>query len=446
MAEEIFSVSRISRDIRLALEGKFRNVWVEGEVSNLRQPASGHQYFTLKDSGAQLNCVMFRMAVQRNKVQLQDGIQIQVCGDISVYEQRGQYQLVVQVAQTTGHGELQARFEALKRKLHEEGLFDQEKKKPIPRFPRTVGVVTSPSGAAIQDILNVMARRAPWMHLVIIPVKVQGDGAGGEISRAIRYLSTSPDSMPKLDTLIVARGGGSIEDLWSFNEEEVARAIYECPIPVVSGVGHEIDFTIADFVADRREPTPSAAAEASVPDGEALQHRLETLSGRLEGNLQYHFRHLSNQLAALKREMQAREPARKIQGWAQSMDYLEDRLQSAVERKLEGYASSIERLNAILSGWNPDRDIQLARDQVSRSFEKMEQTLQRGFHHKQEEAAHVFHLLQAIGPDKTLERGFSMTLDEQGNPIHDAAVLKEGQLIRTRFGKSEATSRVESVS
>ena len=326
--KQVFTVSEITGEIRESLEGRFGNLWIEGEVSNHRQPGSGHHYFTLKDSRSQLSCVLFKGAAARNpSVQLQSGIQVQIFGAISVYEARGQYQLIAQIVQPKGHGDLQAKFEALKRKLDAEGLFDSEKKKPIPVFPRSIGVVTSPTGAAIQDILNVLSRRAPWVKVYVQPARVQGEGSEDEIAAGIRAFSENPD-MPKIDTLIVARGGGSIEDLWAFNEEVVARAIADSDIPVMAGVGHEIDFTIADFVADRREPTPSAAAENAVPDGEALHRHLEILSSAADNAADNRIGEMRRHTSSLLRELNAREPQRVIQNSAQSLDFLREKLDS----------------------------------------------------------------------------------------------------------------------
>lgn len=439
----ILSVSEISRDIRFALEGKFRNVWVEGEVSNVKLPSSGHKYFTLKDSSSQISCVMFRMAAQNNPVDIRDGVKIQVFGDVTVYEQRGQYQIVVQVAQSTGAGELQAQFEALKRKLNAEGLFDPAIKKPIPFFPTTIGLVTSPTGAALQDILKVMSRRAPWIRLIIAPVKVQGETASGEIARAIQYLTKNPDNLPKLDTIIVTRGGGSIEDLWSFNDEQVARAIHACHIPIISGVGHEIDFTICDFAADLREPTPSAAAEAAVPDGHALNHRLDVLANRLESVVEGNLNHWQRTIEAHKREMDAREPARKLQNWAQNLDYLDERLENALDRRLEHLQSTMERYQAILAGWQPEKDLANATEHLDRIKLRLEEAIDRKLEARQEMVDHFKHLLKAIGPNATLKRGFSMTLDENGEPIFSSSDLKSGDQLKTRFAEGEVTSIVK---
>src|SRR5713101_3440830 len=272
---KVLSVSELTRSIRGTLETKFGAVWVQGEVSNYKLHPSGHQYFTLKDARAQIACVIFRNTMAPLRQPLSDGAQVQVYGNISVFEARGQYQLSVQILQPRGLGLLQAKFEALKRKLDAEGLFDPARKRALPKFPRRIGIVTSPSGAAIRDMLNVLRRRAPWLQILINPVRVQGTGAAQEIAVAIRELTVPNVNWQPLDLIVVTRGGGSIEDLWEFNEEIVARAIFHSAVPIVSAVGHEIDFTISDFVADLRAPAPSAAAELIVPDINDLQHRID---------------------------------------------------------------------------------------------------------------------------------------------------------------------------
>src|SRR5439155_17567622 len=258
---KIFTVSELTRSIRGTLETKFGAVWVPGEISNYKLHPSGHQYFTLKDQRAQISCVVWRDTMLPPRQPLLDGAQVQVYGTVTVFEARGQYQLNVQILQPRGVGVLQAKFEALKRKLEAEGLFAPERKRPLPKFPRRIGIITSPTGAAIRDMLNVLRRRAPWLQILINPVRVQGTGAAQEIAVAIRELAMPSDYWQPLDLVVVTRGGGSIEDLWEFNEEIVARAIFHSIVPVVSAVGHEIDFTISDFVADVRAATPSAAAE-----------------------------------------------------------------------------------------------------------------------------------------------------------------------------------------
>src|SRR5256886_14983616 len=282
---KILTVAELTRAIRGTLETKFGAVWVQGEVSNYKLHPSGHQYFTLKDQRAQIACVIFRNTMAPVRPPLADGAQVQVYGNVSVFEARGQYQLNVQILQPRGLGLLQAKFEALKRKLEAEGLFEAERKRPLPKFPQRIGIVTSPSGAAVRDMLNVLRRRAPWLHILINPVRVQGTGAAQEIAVATRELAGPNERFAPLDVIVIARGGGSIEDLWEFNEEIVARAIFHSTVPVVSAVGHEIDFTICDFVADLRAPTPSAAAELIVPDVVDLRRHMDNCTRALRREL-----------------------------------------------------------------------------------------------------------------------------------------------------------------
>src|SRR5437868_13135011 len=278
---KVFTVAELTRQIRGALETRFGAVWVQGEISNYRLQPSGHRYFTLKDQRAAISCVIFRNTLPPTAAAIADGAQVQVYGNVSVFEARGQYQLNVQILQTRGAGLLQAKFEALKRKLEAAGLFDSARKRALPKFPKRIGIVTSPSGAAIRDILNVLSRRAPNVHVLINPVRVQGVSAAAEIAVAIKEFGRPNDSWEPIDLIVIARGGGSIEDLWEFKEEIVARAIFHSPIPIVSAVGHEIDFTIADFVADLRAPAPSAAAELIVPDVAELERRIGELENCL---------------------------------------------------------------------------------------------------------------------------------------------------------------------
>src|SRR3954468_20030208 len=288
---KVFTVGELTRQIRGTLETKFGAVWVQGEISNYRPQPSGHRYFTLKDQRAAISCVVFRNTLPPTAPPIVDGAQVQVYGNVTVFEARGQYQLNVQILQARGAGLLQAKFEALKRKLEAEGLFDPARKRALPKFPRRIGIITSSSGAAIRDILNVLNRRAPNVQVLISPVRVQGIGAAAEIATAIRELATPNKAWDEIDLIVIARGGGSIEDLWEFNEEIVARAIFHSAIPIVSAIGHEIDFTIADFVADLRAPTPSAAAELIVPDFSEVTPRIDELAAclhRCVGNFLTH--------------------------------------------------------------------------------------------------------------------------------------------------------------
>src|SRR5947207_3611449 len=315
---KVFTVSELTRNIRGTLETKFGAVWVQGEISNYKMHPSGHQYFTLKDQRAQISCVIWRDTMAPLRKPLADGAQVQVYGTVTVFEARGQYQLNVQILQPRGVGLLQAKFEALKRKLEAEGLFAPERKRPLPKFPRRIGIITSPSGAAIRDMLNVLRRRAPWLQVLINPVRVQGTGAAQEIAVAIRELAMPSDYWQPLDLIVVTRGGGSIEDLWEFNEEIVARAIFHSAVPTVSAVGHEIDFTISDFVADLRAPTPSVASELIGPDSVDRQRQIDGCTRLL-----------------------ARQLLNRVRDAQQRLDHARETLQRCLAHKIDSYKRSL---------------------------------------------------------------------------------------------------------
>lgn len=441
MAEEVLSVSSLTSLIRGQLEYRFSEIWVEGEISNHRLPGSGHHYFTLKDSGAQLACVLFRGAAAKNRVELSDGMQVQVFGNVSVYEARGQYQLIAQTVQPKGFGDLQAKFEALKRKLGGEGLFDPERKRAIPSFPTTIGIVTSPTGAAIRDMINIFARRAPWIRLVIEPVRVQGEGAAEEIAAGIEKLSTDPE-IPRPDLVIVARGGGSIEDLWAFNEEIVARAIADCPVPVMSGVGHEIDFTIADFVADRREPTPSAAAENAVPDGLALRRHLGMLSESLRNQIESEISSRRRTTDSLNRELEAREPRRKLQSWAQTLDYVSERHLALVENRLRELRVDLQNHGQRLRSIQPDKGILRFRDSIEQLGIELVNSTERSLSERRRQVDSVAGRMHNLSPQSVLSRGFSLTTDSKGDLVTDPSSLSVGDEIVTRFSKGMTKSTV----
>src|SRR5437016_1677022 len=336
---KVFTVSELTRSIRGTLETKFGAVWVQGEISNYKLYPSGHQYFTLKDQRAQIGCVIWRDAMAPLRQPLADGAQVQVYGTVTVFEARGQYQLNVQILQPRGMGLLQAKFEALKRKLEAEGLFAAERKRSLPKFPRRIGIVTSPSGAAIRDMLNVLRRRAPWLQILINPVRVQGSGAAQEIAIAIRELATSNEAFAPVDLVVVTRGGGSIEDLWEFNEEIVARAIFNSAVPIVSAVGHEIDFSICDFVADLRAPTPSAAAELIVPDITELQRRVDGWTRAL-----------------------ARQLLNRVRDAQQGLDHARETLQRCLSHKIDSYKRGLLHIAAALQARSPAREIGIRRN------------------------------------------------------------------------------------
>ncbi|WP_395718379.1 exodeoxyribonuclease VII large subunit [Prosthecobacter sp.] len=441
---EILSVTQLTREIREVLEGHIGSVWVEGEISNHRLQSSGHQYFTLKDAGAQLSCVMFRGAAARTNVRLQDGALVQVHGEISVYEPRGQYQMVVKQVQAKGKGSLQEQFEALKRKLFAEGLFDDERKRPIPRFPAVVALVTSPTGAAIQDMLNILTRRAPWVRVLVFPVRVQGQGAEREIVRALEVLGDAERfGLPVPDTIVVGRGGGSLEDLWCFNEEVLARAIAACPIPIISAVGHEIDFTIADFVADLRAPTPSAAAELLAPDVGELQRHFESIARTLKTRVSTLLDHHQHVLDLTAKGPLLHAPDRLLQQAEQSTDEAESRMREAVRERLQSLADDLTQKQHVLSAHHPR--LQLA-EAVHRA-ETLSQRLRQGLMHRLDRLADRLEsrgeLLKHIGPESVLARGFSYTTNAEGRVLSDAVEVAEGDELVTRLARGVVRSVVK---
>lgn len=420
---KVFTVAELTRQIRGTLETKFGMVWVQGEISNYKLHPSGHQYFTLKDQRAQISCVIFRntMAPLRSAggrpSPLADGTQVQVYGNISVFEARGQYQLSVQILQPRGVGLLQAKFEALKRKLEAEGLFAAERKKPLPKFPRKVGIVTSPSGAAIRDMLNVLRRRAPWLQILINPVRVQGTGAAAEIAVAIRELAAQ--NCAAVDLIVITRGGGSIEDLWEFNEEIVARAIANVTVPVVSAVGHEIDFTIADFVADLRAPTPSAAAELIVPDIIDLR------------------RHIDASARSLGREL-----VNRMRDAQQKLDHAGESLGRCLFHKIDAYKRGLQHMAAALQARSPARELVLRRNRLTDLSRRLLEIPSRNLENARHRFREAEGILRVLGPEATLRRGFTITTDESGKLIRTVGSARPKMKIRTRVSDGEFGSTI----
>lgn len=416
---KIFSVSELTRSIRGTLETKFGAVWVEGEISNYKLQPSGHQYFTLKDQRAQISCVIWRDTIAPPRQPLVDGTQVQVYGTVTVYETRGQYQLSVQVLQPRGVGLLQAKFEALKRKLEGEGLFAPERKRPLPKFPRRMGIVTSPSGAAIRDMLNVLRRRAPWLQILINPVRVQGTGASQEIAVAISELAMPNVNWQPLDLIVVTRGGGSIEDLWEFNEEIVARAIFHSPLPIVSAVGHEIDFTICDFVADLRAPTPSAAAELIVPDINDLRRRIDGCTRAL-----------------------ARQLLNRVRDAQQRLDHARETLQRCLAHKLESYRRSLVNILRALQPRKLSGELTMRRNRFADLHRRLVACPPRLLDNAIHRFQHIEGILRVLGPDATLRRGYSITVNDRGKIICTITAVRPKMKIRTRVSDGEFSSEI----
>lgn len=397
--EKVFTVSELNRQARVLLESKFSNIWVEGEISNLSVSSSNHAYFTLKEEGSEISAVMFSGDRTNLDLDLEDGIEVLAKGTLTVYERRGRYQLVIRDLKEIGAGKLQKQFEKLKKQLKEEGLFDVECKKPIPRFPSKIGVITSTTGAAVRDIVTTIEERFPPVSVYLFPVKVQGETASGQIAEAIRQANRWTDRL-ELDVLIVGRGGGSLEDLWPFNEEVVARAIFESEIPVVSAVGHEVDFTISDFVADKRVPTPTAAGKEVVPDREEILNLVDGYLQRLknlEVSLMNHYREYSEQIAS---SFAFRLPFRA----------LEDRWQE------------YDRLSSDLSGG------------MSKAVSK-----------KKEEVSALVKRLSLANPTRLLGKGYSITTTEEGRVITEAVDAEIDESLKTQLFKGIIRSVVTEV-
>ncbi len=349
MSNNVLSVTELTKSIKLLLEDNFPRLWVEGEISNYIQHTSGHKYFTLKDENAQIRCVMWKGMGRYLSFEPENGMKVKACGQVTVYEKSGQYQLVVSTMQPAGIGELEIAFQQLKMKLEKEGLFDEHHKKPIPQYPEKIGVITSPTGAAIRDIIDIIGRRAPWVEIVIRPTLVQGEGASADIVEAINEFN----SFKEVDLLIVGRGGGSIEDLWPFNEESTARAIFSSELPVISAVGHQVDFTIADFVADLRAPTPSAAAEMAVPDGSELKGHFVERYRRL---CQIQFDNIQSgkdRLKGLTARYGLRKPMEIITTRTQRLDELTQSFHKTASYMIEKFKSRLSVLTSRLESASP---------------------------------------------------------------------------------------------
>lgn len=441
--ESVLTVSQLTRDIRSLLEEQIGDVWVEGEVSNHRLQSSGHQYFTLKDAESQLSCVMFRGHASRSGVRLADGAQVQAFGQVTVYSARGQYQMIVRMLQPKGLGALQARFEALKRRLHEEGLFDQQFKKPIPKHPNVVALVTSPTGAAIQDMLNILTRRAPWIRVLVFPVRVQGQGAESEIARAIQALNHAEEiGLPRPDTIVVGRGGGSLEDLWNFNEEVVARAIFASEIPIISAVGHEIDFTISDFVADLRAPTPSAAAELLAPDAAELLRHFEAVARSLKQRATSVIEHQGQIIDLMARGALLREPLRHLQEAEQTLDDMEAALPSVITGRLRDWSDVLTEKQQTLARFHPVKLLAEAGHRVELSAHRLKQSALHRLERLTDRIESREAALRTLGPDGVLSRGFSFTMNADGRVVTDAETLSAGDEIITRLARGSVRSRV----
>ncbi|MFR0691690.1 exodeoxyribonuclease VII large subunit [Enterobacterales bacterium AE_CKDN230030158-1A_HGKHYDSX7] len=433
---EVLTVSQLNQRARHLLEDVFPQVWVEGEISNLARPASGHMYFTLKDSNAQVRCALFRQNALRVRQALRDGLAVRVRGKVSLFEGRGDYQLIADTVEPAGDGALRLAFEALKEKLAAEGLFAAERKQELPAHPRRIGIVSSPTGAVIRDIISVFRRRAPQVELTLIPTAVQGREAIGQIVRALKLADTQG-----FDALILARGGGSLEDLWCFNEEPVARAIAACVTPIVSAVGHETDVSISDFVADVRAPTPSAAAELLAPHSGDLQQRLDSLRRRLILRIQDRLTRERLRLEGTARRL--RHPGERLRQQSQRLDDLDMRLRRAFERQLQIRQERVARLDTRLAAQHPGRNLALLRQRLDNLSARLPRATHAILREQRQRLDGLMQTLHIVSPLATLGRGYSILLDDKGQAVRSAAQTKNGQRLKAKLGDGELDVRVE---
>ncbi len=437
----VYTVSELTAGIKGTLEGAFPAVWVEGEISNLRVPSSGHAYFTLKDEGAQLSAVLFRGRGRRVRFEPEDGMHVLAFGGLDVYAARGQYQLVVELMEPQGLGALQLAFEQLKRKLEAEGLFDEGRKRKLPVFPRVIGIVTSPTGAAIRDMLNIIGRRFGDLHILIAPVRVQGDGAPAEIVQALINLQ----EMAELDVIVVGRGGGSIEDLWAFNDETVARAIVACRVPVISAVGHETDFTIADFVADLRAPTPSGAAELVVREKLAVIERLVDLHARLKQAVVADVAAQRERLEFLARRRVLTDPARALRDLYRRLDELQGRLRLGLRAGQRQVRHRLALLTQALSAKNPAARISADIALLGQLRGRLVSAAVHGVKASRARFATSVGRLESLSPLAVLSRGYSVTRLPSGALVRSASQARAGDLLEILLHQGALGARVTEV-
>jgi exodeoxyribonuclease VII large subunit len=441
-SNEILTVSRLNREVRFILEGSFATLWIEGEISNFSAPSSGHWYFSLKDANAQVRCAMFKMHIRNTGCKPKDGIQVLIKARVSLYEGRGDFQLLVEHMEEAGEGRLRQEFEALKKRLSAAGLFDEIHKKSFPRFPKTIGIITSPTGAAIRDALSVLKRRYAHANIIIYPTLVQGDTAATHIVRALQIA----DSRQECDVLLLTRGGGSLEDLWPFNEEIVAYAIHSCTIPIISGVGHEIDFTIADFVADMRAPTPSAAAELVAPASEELLDTLLQEERHLFQLFKQKLAHAQQNVSWLKKQLDQQHPKRRLTEQTQRLDLYEAafiRLQNKLQLARQ---SQLHTLTAKLAGLTPAHQIKAIQQHLIHDEKHFQNCLLKTLHAKQTIFSNLAGKLDALSPLSTLQRGFAIVTTANQQVVRKATDIHIGDKVNVRLCEGQLECKVEKIS
>jgi len=439
---DVYSVSRLNQTARKLLESGLARIWLEGELSNIARPSSGHLYFTLKDSKAQIRGAMFRNRNQLLRFRPEEGMQVLVRAKVSLYEPRGDYQLIAEAMQEAGDGVLQRAFDALKLKLEQEGLFATEGKLPLPALPRRIGVITSPSGAAIRDVLSVLKRRFPAIPVLIYPVPVQGKNAGREIAAMIDTAARRRDC----DVLILTRGGGSLEDLWAFNEEIVARALHVCSLPVVSAVGHEVDFTIADFVADQRAPTPSAAAELLSPEQSDWLAQLDALQVRAVRHMQQQLNAARQRLNWLQQRLQFRHPGQYLRQQAQRLDELEQRSRLTIRSYFNNLRSALDAATAALKQNAPSYRSSRGEVQLQALIQRLQTTMNSMLQNRQRQLAVACRSLDTISPLATLERGYAIVTRQVDNRVVlKADSVTAGEQLSARLAQGQLLCTVDKI-
>jgi exodeoxyribonuclease VII large subunit len=438
---DIYTVSRLNSEVRLTLELQFQQLWLVGEVSNFVAAASGHWYFSLKDQAAQVKVAMFKQANRYATVRPQNGQQVLIRARISVYEPRGEYQLLAEFIEPAGAGLLKQQFEQLKAKLAAEGLFAPERKRPLPANPRRVGVITSPTGAAVRDIITVLARRAPGIELIIYPCQVQGETAAAQL----RNMLSTAIRRNEVDVLIIGRGGGSIEDLWCFNDEALARAVADCPIPIVSAVGHEIDFALTDFVADVRAATPSAAAELVSPDQSQYLVALTQLQQRLSRAVRRQLAQQQPRLMQLQQRLQQLHPQRRLEQQQQRLDELQLRLQRRMQQHLQTARRQHSYLQQSLQHLSPAKAIKQQQLQLQQLAKRLQQAQLQQLKYSSQQLARLSAQLHTVSPLATLARGYSISFDSQQQALTSSAQLKVGDAINTRLAQGSFSAVVTQI-
>lgn len=438
----VFTVSELNRTVRDLLENGLGEIWIEGEISNLARPASGHMYFSLKDRDAQVRCALFKGRGRRLDFAPEAGMMVRARARVGLYEARGDYQLIIEHLEPAGAGALARAFEELKKRLAAEGLFDNERKRTPPALPARIGVVTSTSGAAVRDVLHVLARRFPSVPIVLYPVPVQGERA----APAIANMLAKAGRRAECDVLLLVRGGGSLEDLWPFNEEIVARAIVDCPLPVISGVGHEVDITIADFAADRRAPTPSAAAELVVPDASAWLRNLANLDRRLRAVTIRRLRQGRDRHAGLRARLERQHPQKRLQQLQQRRDELELRLDRARRRLFATRRDRLVQLQSRLQRVSPSIRIERLRERTRQAGERLHRAMQQDLRTRDRRLAGAVRALEAVSPLATLGRGYALVLrQDDGSAVTDAAAVARGDALEVRLAKGRIDATVTNV-